>query len=125
MSGRPAQLLGALLCGAALAACGQGDPAGAGWRATHPDPGGYAFLEQGQLGGVCAISVHYPEDAPSAIVHGGTLYLQRRRAARRATGAPDVVVARSADWMLVPAAGGGLALLTPSDRFEYDLKSTC
>ena len=124
--------LGALLGGltgvagcALLAGCGQSAPAGADWRGAHPDPSGYSFLEQGQLGGVCAISVHYPEEAPSAISHGGNLYLQRRRTPVGSVGGTEAVLARSGDWSLRSSGNGGLALLTAASRYEYDLNSNC
>jgi hypothetical protein len=112
---------GAALC-AALSSCGDTVAAQPSWAASHPDTALVSF--QTSAPGVCAITVRYPEDAPSAVDYLGTTYVQVSRQGHP-TSAGGHDLGRSGDWDVRLQAAGDILLITPGDAFDYRPEAAC
>lgn len=109
-----AAALAATACGAAPSS------APPPWAAAHPDPSGMHFTD---AQGLCAITVHYPNEAPGEIDWNGEQYIQRGRASGAQTA--GTVVAHSGDWTVRQSQPGALLLVTPGATYDYHAGSHC
>jgi hypothetical protein len=117
-----ARLFCGLILSAGLLGCGTTTIAPPAWVATHSDTSVLSF--QTSAPGVCAITVRYPDDAPSAIGYLGSTYVQvSRRPHPSVPGGRDL--GRSGDWHVFLESGGDLLLVTPGDAFGYRQEATC
>jgi len=90
------------------------------WADGHPDPPGYHFAA---AQGLCAITVHYPTEAPGEIDHANVAYVQRDRISAPASPGPDV--GHSGDWTLHQQSDHVLLLTTPGGTYEYRDGANC
>jgi hypothetical protein len=123
---RHAVAAGTVVCGvalcAALAGCGDAAVARPAWVGSHPDTALLSF--ETTAPGVCAITVQYPNDAPSAIGYLGSTYVQLSRRAHPASPSGRDLGA-SGDWHAFVESGGDILLVTRGDAFEYKLEAGC
>lgn len=119
---RAAVLAALVVVGSTAAGCGDTAASQPAWVATHPDTTALSFAQTAP--GVCAITVRYPNDAPSAIGYLGSTYVQVSRAAHPGT-APAHPVGHSGDWSVYLLPGGDLLLVTPGDAFRYRVEASC
>jgi hypothetical protein len=108
--------------GAALAGCGDTVVAQPGWVAAHPSTALVTF--ETSAPGVCAITVQYPQAAPSSIEYLGSTFVQVSRQAH-----PQAVsgheLGHSGDWDVRLLSNGNILVVTPGDAFEYRLEAAC
>ncbi len=93
-----------------------------GWVASHPNTSLVTFATSAP--GVCAITVQYPQDAPSSIEYLGSTFVQVSRQPH-----PQVVsgheLGRSGDWDVRLLSNGDILVVTRADAFDYRLEATC
>lgn len=108
--------------GAALTGCGDTVAAQPGWVASHPSTALVTFDTSAP--GVCAITVQYPQAAPSSIEYLGSTFVQVSREAH-----PRVVsgheLGRSGDWDVRLLSDGDILVVTRGDAFDYRLEAAC
>jgi len=105
----------------ALCACGSATVTSATpWAASHPDPPNVHFAA---AGGLCVITVRYPQDAPGEIDAGGSVYIQLSRGAVPAN--PGTKLGTSGDWTLYRQDAHTLLLATPQGTYRYRDGANC
>lgn len=106
-----------------LSACAATTVSPPAWVSSHPDTSAFSLATSAP--GICAITVRYPDEAPSAIDYRAGVYVQVGRQPHATPGPGDTVIGRSGDWQVVQHAGADLLLLTPSSTYDYRLEATC